>query len=81
VRDPPDVQVRVRVRDPPEVREGTILVVVVVRMEVNVGISICELRHVSDKYQSFILQVLEHDWLDEKVISDVTIESSRQNLS
>jgi len=32
------------------------------------------------KYRSFILQVLEHDWLDVKVISDVTIESSWQNL-
>jgi len=32
------------------------------------------------KNRSFILQVLEHDWIDEKVISDVTVESSWQNL-
>jgi len=28
----------------------------------------------------FILQVLDYDWLDVKVISDKTIESSWQNL-
>jgi len=33
------------------------------------------------KYSSFILQLLEHDWLDVKIISDVTVESSWQNLS
>jgi len=27
------------------------------------------------KYQSFILHVLEHDWIDDKVISDITNES------
>jgi len=49
--------------------------VVVGRMEVKGSVSICKLRHTS-----FIPQVLEHDWIDEKVISDVAIESSRQNL-
>jgi len=32
------------------------------------------------KYLFFILRVLDNDWLDEKVISDVKIEISRQNL-
>jgi len=31
------------------------------------------------KYRSFILQVLEHDLLDVKVTSEVTLESSWQN--
>jgi len=53
--------------------EGTILVG---RMEVIGRISICELRHVLCKYQSFILQGLAHDWLDVKAIRDATIGSS-----
>jgi len=28
------------------------------------------------KYRSFILRVLEHDWLDKMIINDVIMESS-----
>jgi len=34
----------------------------------------------SDMCSSFTPQVLEHDWIDEKVKSDITIESSWKNL-
>jgi len=43
------------------------------------GIEICLIKTFF-QISSFIIQVLEHDWIDEKVISEVTVKSSWQNL-